>query len=125
MIAFEDGTSINVRAAKNLIRPAHFFHFLKQGNLSGLKASVDYFMNRQIQNGEFSKSLLQNEKKKYEKFAEQMALTFSKISATYESEYIFCWLDWDGDNILANGGIIDYGSIRQFGLYHKEYHQIL
>ena len=50
-----------------------------------------------------------------------MALTFSKIAAQFESEYIFCWLDWDGDNILANGGIIDYGSIRQFGLYHWEY----
>jgi hypothetical protein len=34
---------------------------------------------------------------------------------------VFCWLDWDGDNVLADGGIIDYGSVRQFGLYHREY----
>jgi hypothetical protein len=30
-------------------------------------------------------------------------------------------MSWDGDNILADGGIIDYGSVRQFGLYHREY----
>jgi hypothetical protein len=30
-------------------------------------------------------------------------------------------MDWDGDNVLADGGIIDYGSVRQFGLYHREY----
>ena len=34
---------------------------------------------------------------------------------------MFCWLDWDGDNVLADGSIIDYGSVRQFGLYHREY----
>ncbi|MGZ3809430.1 MAG: hypothetical protein ACXVCE_15205, partial [Bacteriovorax sp.] len=39
----------------------------------------------------------------------------------FEDQYIFCWLDWDGDNILMDGGIIDYGSVRQFGLYHHEY----
>ena len=31
------------------------------------------------------------------------------------------WLDWDGDNILTDGSIIDYGSVRQFGLYHHSY----
>jgi len=36
-------------------------------------------------------------------------------------EYIFCWMDWDGDNILTDGGIIDFGSVRQFGLFHSEY----
>jgi len=30
-------------------------------------------------------------------------------------------MEWDGDNILADGGIIDYGSVRQFGLFHREY----
>jgi len=43
------------------------------------------------------------------------------MAARFEAEYVFCWLDWDGDNILADGGIIDFGSIRQFGLYHHEY----
>ncbi len=50
-----------------------------------------------------------------------MVETFATMAAKFESEYIFCWLAWDGDNILANGGIIDYGSIRQFGLFHHEY----
>jgi hypothetical protein len=43
------------------------------------------------------------------------------VAAVLESEYIFLWLDWDGDNILADGGIIDYGSVRQLGLCHREY----
>lgn len=30
-------------------------------------------------------------------------------------------MDWDGDNILTDGGIIDFGSVRQFGLFHSEY----
>ena len=30
-------------------------------------------------------------------------------------------MDWDGDNILTDGAIIDYGSVRQFGLYHHCY----
>ena len=47
--------------------------------------------------------------------------SFARAAATFESEYVFCWLDWDGDNVLADGGIIDYGSVRQFGLYHREY----
>jgi hypothetical protein len=52
---------------------------------------------------------------------ERIASDFARAAALYESEYIFCWMDWDGDNILTNGGIIDYGSLRQFGLFHHEY----
>ena len=122
IIAFEAGTSINVRAAKNLLRPAHFFRKLKMNNYDELKSSVDYFINRQIANGDWPEAgNTRNKKQRYQVFSEQMALTFSKITARFESDYIFCWLDWDGDNILVNGGIIDYGSIRQFGLYHYEY----
>ena len=32
-----------------------------------------------------------------------------------------CWMVWDGDKILSDGGIINYGSLRQFGLFHHEY----
>lgn len=46
---------------------------------------------------------------------------FARTAATFEDDYIFCWMDWDGDNILMDGGIIDYGSVRQFGLYHHGY----
>lgn len=122
IISFEGGCSINVRASKNLLRPAHFFHHSKQGNLAGLQSSIDFFIDRQLENGDWEDhSYARNKKTRYQNLAEQMALTFSKITARFESDYIFCWLDWDGDNILANGGIIDYGSIRQFGLYHWEY----
>jgi len=120
IIAFEGGSSINVRASKNLLRPAHFFCHLKQGNYPSLKSAVDYFIDRQVKNGEWTKPV-SGRRARYRGLAEQMAITFSTIAAQYESEYIFCWLDWDGDNILANGGIIDYGSVRQFGLFHHEY----
>ena len=53
--------------------------------------------------------------------AERVAIDFARAAATFEHEYIFCWLDWDGDNCLTNGGILDYGSVRQFGLFHREY----
>src|SRR6266496_4519179 len=38
-----------------------------------------------------------------------------------EEEYIFNWLAWDGDNLLASGAILDYGSIRQFAAKHDKY----
>ena len=122
IISFEGGTAINIRASKNLLRPAHFFHQLKQGNLKELRSSIDYFIKKQISNQEWPEGKVNlGSKASYQQMAEQMALTFSKIAAQFEAEYVFCWLDWDGDNILANGGIIDYGSVRQFGLYHWEY----
>jgi hypothetical protein len=53
IIEFAGGNSINVRAAPNLLRPSHFFHHLKQGNLKALKSSVDYFIAKQVSNGEW------------------------------------------------------------------------
>ncbi len=121
LISFEGGSSINVRAGPNLLRPAHLFHFLKQGRLQDLRQAVDYFIARQAENGDLPDMKGLPARKRYERFAEYEALTFSAIAAKFEAEYVFCWLDWDGDNILANGGIIDYGSVRQFGLFHREY----
>jgi uncharacterized protein YdiU (UPF0061 family) len=119
IIEFEDGLAINVRAGKNLMRPSHFFFHLKQNSYKGVKSSVDYYIDRQVKNKEwpdFSKA-----KNKYKYLLDVVTETFAKITAMFESEYIFCWMDWDGDNILVDGGIIDYGSIRQFGLFHHEY----
>jgi hypothetical protein len=113
------GTSINVRAGRNLLRPSHFFCHLKQGQHEPLKAVVDYFFDRQIRNADWPRHL--RGERKYAFFAEEMARVFARLAAQLESEYIFCWMDWDGDNILADGGIIDYGSIRQFGLYYGDY----
>jgi uncharacterized protein YdiU (UPF0061 family) len=121
IIEFEKGLAINVRAYPNLIRPSHFFCHLKQGNLSALKQMTDYYIDRQIENKVWQKLKFKDDSEKYNYLAEQVALSFSQTAARFEDEYIFCWLDWDGDNILMDGGIIDYGSIRQFGLFHAEY----
>ena len=119
IITFNKKISINVRTSKNLLRPAHFFHHLKQGNYEGLKGAIDYYIDRQVENGDWP--AIKNPAKKYQDMLERVAVCFAKAVAQFESEYIFCWLDWDGDNILTDGGIIDYGSLRQFGLYHHEY----
>ena len=43
------------------------------------------------------------------------------MAAVLEEEYIFNWLAWDGDNMLASGAILDYGSVRQFAAKHDKY----
>jgi len=119
VIALPNGQAINVRAGRNLLRPSHFFAPLKQGDLARLRAAVDVFCERQIANSDWPELAPGPARLRF--MAEETARVFARAAATFESEYIFCWLDWDGDNVLANGGIIDYGSVRQFGLYHREY----
>ena len=119
VIEYQKGFSINVRAGTNLLRPSHLFRYLKQGNLEGLRSAVDYFIDRQISNGHWPKHL--SRKKSYAYLAEYVARHLAQATARFESDYLFVWLDWDGDNILMDGGIIDYGSVRQFGLYHHKY----
>src|SRR3989339_131291 len=119
IIEFPGGISINVRAQKNLLRPSHFFRFLKLNDLDGLRAITDYYIERQIKNKLWSK--IPTGKNKYEYFLEQVTGAFARTAAKFEDEYIFCWMDWDGDNILMDAGIIDYGSVRQFGMFHQEY----
>lgn len=121
IIEFEKGLGINVRANPNLMRPSHFFGHLKQGNYKTLKAVADYYISREIENKNFSQTSFKSDREKYFYLARQVARSFAQTAAKFEDEYIFCWLDWDGDNILMDGGIIDYGSIRQFGLFHAEY----
>ncbi len=118
VIEFPKNLSINVRAGLNLLRPSHMFLHLKQGNLEPLKGLVDLFLERQIGNRVWKFTRGEN---RYVEFLNQICDTFARSTALFEREYIFCWLDWDGDNVLADGGIIDYGSIRQFGLFHHEY----
>ncbi|TDI34317.1 MAG: hypothetical protein E2P03_03355 [Acidobacteria bacterium] len=114
-----DGFAIVVRAAPSLFRPSHFMVHLKQGAHQSLRAVADLFMARQQENGNVP--LLRSRPARYRRLATDMARTFGRLAAHLESEYIFCWLAWDGDNILTDGGIIDYGSVRQFGLCHREY----
>ncbi|MCZ6747075.1 MAG: hypothetical protein O7C74_07660 [Acidobacteria bacterium] len=114
-----DGFAIVVRSAPSLFRPSHFLVHLKQGAHQRLQAVADLFMARQQENGKVPP--LPSRPARYRRLATDMARTFGRLTAHLESEYIFCWLDWDGDNILTDGGIIDYGSVRQFGLCHREY----
>ena len=115
VIEFPNNISICVRAYPNLIRPSHMFNHLKQGNFEELNNVFNYYYDREVKN----KSLPSNNKIK--NFMDKVVDDFAKTAANFEDEYIFCWIDWDGDNILMDGGIIDYGSIRQLGLYHDEY----
>lgn len=119
VIAYPDGTSIGVRTAPNLIRPAHIFRYLKQGRHEELKASVDYFIDREIENGIWQ--LPDDPKLRYATALDYFARSYAKLAALLEEEYIFNWLSWDGDNMLASGAILDYGSIRQFAAKHDKY----
>lgn len=114
-----DGCGIGVRAQENLLRPAHLFLFLKQSRLPELKAATDYFIRRQLANRR--SSIQAHDPRRYSKLARELAAQYGKFAGRLEAEYIFVWLDWDGDNVLLEPGIIDYGSVRQFGLHHNKY----
>jgi uncharacterized protein YdiU (UPF0061 family) len=113
------GAGIGVRAAPNLIRPAHLFLYLKQGRRDILAQATDYLISRQNANGAWS--INADHAKRYQAMLSEVSASFAKFGAALERHYIFAWLDWDGDNVLADAGIIDYGSIRQFGLRHDQY----
>lgn len=119
VIDFKDNTSIGVRTAPNLIRPAHIFRYVKAGCRKELKASLDYFLRRQEENG-FLK-LPGKGKERYQAALDYITRTYAKLAAVLEEEYIFSWLAWDGDNMLASGALLDYGSIRQFAARHNKY----
>jgi len=120
IIEFQKGIAINIRAQRNLLRPSHMFNYLKQGDFENLERMVHYYIDREQSNGVFT-DVPKTRAKKLDYFLEKQTEIFASMAARLEDEYIFCWLDWDGDNILMNGGIIDYGSIRQFGLFHSDY----
>lgn len=113
------GYGIGVRAAPNLIRPAHLFLYLKQEKLEQLKGATDYFINRQVENKVWD--IKSKGMGRYDEMLNYVCKSFADFTAKLDTDYIFAWLDWDGDNVLADAGIIDYGSIRQFGLRHDKY----
>ena len=119
VIGFPDTSAIGVRTAPNLIRPAHLFRYLKQGRHAELKASVDYFIDREVENGFWEIPAKPGER--YDKALDYFARSYAKLAALLEEEYIFNWLSWDGDNMLASGAVLDYGSIRQFAAKHDKY----
>ncbi len=119
VIAYPDKTAVGVRAAPNLVRPAHLFRYLKMNAREDLKASLDYFMKRQEENKTIA--LPRSGRARYKKVLEYFAGTYAKLAALMEEEYIFNWLAWDGDNMLASGALLDYGSIRRFAAKHSKY----
>jgi uncharacterized protein YdiU (UPF0061 family) len=121
IIDYGDGTAIGVRTAPNLIRPAHIFRYLKQGRHVESKESLDYFIRRQEQNGVWKLPSRRTPKLRYRRALSYIAGSYGKLAALLEEEYIFNWLCWDGDNMLASGAILDYGSIRQFAAKHDKY----
>ena len=118
VIGFPDATAIGVRSAPNLIRPAHIFRYLKQARHEETKASVDYFIDREVANGFWE---IPSGSERYVKALDYFARSYAKLAALLEEEYIFNWLSWDGDNMLASGAVLDYGSIRQFAAKHDKY----
>lgn len=113
------GYGIGVRAAPNLLRPAHLFMYLKQNRFEDLKKGADYLIERQVQNGAWKTRV--RGLSKYDDMAGEICRSFAEFTAKLDIDYIFAWLDWDGDNVLADAGIIDYGSVRQFGIRHDHY----
>lgn len=114
------GVGIGVRAAPNLIRPAHLFLYLKQERLVELRQAVEYFIDRQVENGVWALKA-KDSSRRYDEMCDLVCASFADFTAKLDIDYIFAWLDWDGDNVLADAGIIDYGSVRQFGLRHDRY----
>lgn len=113
------GYGIGVRAAPNLVRPAHLFLYLKQERHESLKAATDYLIDRQVANKAWDIKAKGNAK--YDELLNAVCTSFAEFTAQLDIDYIFAWLDWDGDNVLADAGIIDYGSVRQFGIRHDKY----
>ena len=118
VVEFPNKLALNVRVSENLIRPSHLFNHLRQSNLPALQRGLDYYIDRQVDNQVFS---LKKSTSKYDVALNYFSQTFAQMAAHFEAEYLFCWLAWDGDNILLDGKIIDYGSIRQLGLFHHKY----
>jgi len=112
------GVGIGVRASYCLMRPAHLFALLKQSKLEALTRAVDHFIERQGRQKNFS---ILKGAKKYDHMLRYLCTSYAHFIAKLEMNYMFVWLDWDGDNMLVDAGIIDYGSVRQFGLFHDQY----
>ena len=119
IVSLPGSFAINVRIAPNLLRPSHFFGILRRREEADLRRCVLYYAEREIGDGRWP--FIASERERIRYLPERVAIDFARTAATFQSEYIFCWLDWDGDNVLTDGSILDYGSVRQFGLYHHSY----
>lgn len=128
VIDLGNGLGIGVRAAENLFRPAHAFLFLKQNRWEPLKQVIDFFISNKKNipatketNSATPISSYITLHDKYDLFLTDFCDRFASFAAQLEEHYLFVWLDWDGDNVLMDAGIIDYGSVRHFGSCHNQY----
>lgn len=124
VIDLGNGVGIGVRAAENLFRPAHAFLFLKQNRREPLRQVIDFFIdNKQplatLINASATVTVPATDK--YDAFLANFCDRFASFAAQLKEHYLFVWLDWDGDNVLMDAGIIDYGSVRHFGSCHNQY----
>ncbi len=119
VIDFPDGSAVGVRAAQNLIRPAHLFRYLKLGRREELRRAMEYFIERQESNGEWE--LPRENPARLSAALDLLAERYAALGAQLAEEYIFSWFSWDGDNLLMDGSLLDYGSIRQFAAFHDQY----
>jgi len=113
------GLGICVRASQNLIRPAHLFRYLKLGDHHGAQSLLSHVIDRDFKNKKIN--FHSQDSKAFDKYLDYFSDNFSTLCAKSKHSEVFVWLDWDGDNILVDGGIIDYGSIRHFGAHHNKY----
>ncbi len=114
-----NGYGVCVRASENLIRPAHLFRYLKLNDHNGSKILLDHIIDRDFKNKKIDFNT--QDKNCYDKYLEYFCENFIALCAKSKYLEVFVWLDWDGDNILIDGGIIDYGSVRHFGAHHNKY----
>jgi uncharacterized protein YdiU (UPF0061 family) len=113
------GLGICVRASDNLIRPAHLFRYLKLSDHHGAKSLLTHVIDRDFKNKKIDFN--SEDSGAFDKYLNYFTDNFSTLCAKSKHSEVFVWLDWDGDNILIDGGIIDYGSIRHFGAHHNKY----
>jgi hypothetical protein len=114
-----DGQSVGVRVGAPLLRPSHIFYWEKRGNGPMTKNVIDYHIQLERLNGRGEG--LGTGPGLYNRWLKKEAEALGKLIAMVESRYIFLWLAVDGDNMILPGGIIDYGSIRQFGLPYFDF----
>ena len=118
VIGFPDTTAIGVRTRAKSDQARAHLSLSQAGTSQRAESSVDYFIDREIENGFWQ---IPEGAERYSKALEYFARSYAKLAALLEEEYIFNWLSWDGDNMLASGAILDYGSIRQFAAKHDKY----
>ena len=109
MIGFPDATAIGVRSAPNLIRPAHIFRYLKQNRHAEVKAwsTTSSIAKSRTASGP-RRTILRNVTKRRSTTSPATTQSWRRCSKKSTSSTAL----WDGDNMLASGAILDYGSIR-------------